>query len=189
MQSSPEASGVGRFLDGPRSGQLRAKMVGLSDSLLQRKRTQNLRLSAPALFLPSGVLRQPDLSPARRTGSSEPATAGCQPHHRPAQQDHHHLRPQGHQVLQGKASDRHRRYRSSYTQSFALIMETASSSSMSAITCACAPSRRPITSLTMGSKRPSKTSRNFETSSQPFATTILMFSKTSWRALLTEASC
>jgi hypothetical protein len=31
-------------------------MVGLSDSLLQRKRTQNLRLSAPALFLPSGVL-------------------------------------------------------------------------------------------------------------------------------------
>src|SRR6201987_1896621 len=104
MQSSAEASAIGRFLDGPRSAQLRAKMAFLPDSLLQRERTQNLRLSAPALFLPSGVLRQPDLSPARRTGSIVPATPGCQSHHRSAQQDHHHLRPQGHQVLQGKAS-------------------------------------------------------------------------------------
>jgi len=37
-----------------------------------------------------------------------------------------------------------------------------------------------------GVKKASKTSPNFETSSPPFATTILMFSKTSWRALLTE---
>ena len=73
---------------------------------------KNLRLPAPALFLSSRVLRQPHLSPARCTGSIGPETPGCQPHHRPGQQDHHHLRPQGHQVLQGKASNRHRRPRS-----------------------------------------------------------------------------
>src|SRR5271166_3365462 len=33
-------------------------------------------------------------------------------------------------------------------------METASSSSMPAITCACAPNQLPITSPTMGSRRP-----------------------------------
>ena len=65
MQSSAEASAIGRFLDSRRSGRLRAKMVSLFDSLLQRKRTQKRRLSAPALFLPSGVLRQPHLSSAR----------------------------------------------------------------------------------------------------------------------------
>jgi hypothetical protein len=53
------------------------------------------------------------LAPARCTGSTGPETTGCQPHDRPAQQDHHDLRSQGHQVLQGKASDRHRRPRSS----------------------------------------------------------------------------
>src|SRR6516165_6379829 len=50
MQSSAEAPGVGRFLDAARSAQLWPKMVSLPDSLLQRKRTQNLRLSASLFF-------------------------------------------------------------------------------------------------------------------------------------------
>src|SRR6266446_4278037 len=116
-------------------------MVSLPDSVLQRERTQNLRLSAPALFLPSGVLRQPHLSPARRTGSSVPATPGCQPHHRPAQQDHHHLR-----AVRSPSSTRESFKPSSKTSScpipsFVLTTHTAPSNSTCVITCACAPSR------------------------------------------------
>jgi hypothetical protein len=37
MQSSAEAPGVGRFLDCPRSAELRTKKVSLSDPVLQRK--------------------------------------------------------------------------------------------------------------------------------------------------------
>src|SRR5580704_7685533 len=61
MQPSAEASGIGRFPDSPRSIKLRAKMAGLSDSILQRKRTSRSGLSAPALFRPGRILRQPDL--------------------------------------------------------------------------------------------------------------------------------
>src|SRR5215831_17894165 len=50
LHSSTEAPGAGRFLERARSAQLRTKMVSLPDSVLQRKRTQKLRLPAPALF-------------------------------------------------------------------------------------------------------------------------------------------
>ena len=65
----------------------------------------------------------------------------------------------------------------------------AFSSSMSAITCACAPNPRPMTSPIMGSRRPSKTCPNSETGWRPSATTISPSSRTSWKPLSTEANC
>src|ERR1700748_3428373 len=50
MPPSAEASGIGRFPDRPRSIKLRAKMAGLFDSTLLRKRTARRGLSAPAFF-------------------------------------------------------------------------------------------------------------------------------------------
>src|SRR5580692_2321093 len=75
MQPSAEASGIGRFPDSPRSIKLRAKMAGLSDSILQRKRTSRSGLSETALFRPGRILRQPDLLPAGGIGSTRPKTA------------------------------------------------------------------------------------------------------------------
>src|SRR5260370_22223748 len=98
LQPPTGAPGIGRFIDRTRCAEMWPKMASLPDSILQRKRTQRSRLPAPAFLLPSGILRQPDLSPAGRIGSTRPETPGCQPNDRAAKKDYHDLRPQGHQV-------------------------------------------------------------------------------------------
>src|SRR5438270_7764794 len=63
MWRSQETATVGGFLNRARPPDLWAEMAGLPDSILHGQRTPASRLSAPALFLSGGVLRQSNLSP------------------------------------------------------------------------------------------------------------------------------
>src|SRR5215472_5141793 len=67
-------------------------------------------LPAPPVLLSDRILRQSDLSSPRRARQIGRTPARRQPDHRPAEQDHCHLRSQGHQTVSRQAANRDRRH-------------------------------------------------------------------------------
>ena len=97
---------AGRLPEQPRPVDLRPQVAGCLHAVLHRPGAPTGRVPTSLVFRSSGVLRQPRLPSSRRSGSTRRASVGCQPHHRPAQQDHHHLWTQGDQAVSGQAADR-----------------------------------------------------------------------------------
>src|SRR5215472_5339354 len=98
VQRTRAAPGTRRHPDHRRSVALRPHMAGTLHAVLQPNRASAIRMSTPTVLLAGRILRQPDLLPTRRTRRAWRAPARRQPHHRPAKQDHGHLRSQDHQA-------------------------------------------------------------------------------------------
>src|ERR1700740_3076601 len=79
-------------------------MAGPLHTVLQRHRAPAGRLSAPAILLAGRILRQPDFPSAGRPRQAGRASARRQPHDRPTQQDHSHLRSQSHETKSWQAA-------------------------------------------------------------------------------------
>ena len=106
------APGTRRLPDRARPGELRGEVADALHPVLHRPGAARRRLSASPVLRPGRVLRQPDLPSAGRPRRAGRAPAGCQSHHRPADQAHGDLRPQDHQTLSRPAADRDRGSRS-----------------------------------------------------------------------------
>ena len=110
MRGTRSPAGARRLAHSSRSGDLRPKVARAPHTLLHRKRARTCRLPASPVLLASRVLRQPRLPSSRRAGQARRASARRQSNHRTAEQDHHDLRPQGHQALSRQAANRDRRH-------------------------------------------------------------------------------
>ena len=89
---------------------LRPEVAGPLHAVLHRDRAQTGGLPASVVLRAGRILRQPDLSSPGRARQIGRAAPRRQSHHRPAQQDHRHLRSQGHQAIPGQAANRDRRH-------------------------------------------------------------------------------
>src|SRR5437588_6223179 len=80
------------------------------DSFLSWLRTARARLLASVVFLPSRILREPDLPPSRSARSTGRPTPGRQSQPRPTGQADGDLRPADHQTIPGQTANRDRRF-------------------------------------------------------------------------------